>query len=305
MGANWIHGKKKNPVYYIAKEHDLIKKPGGDKKLACEKEFRTERGRLIDKSKVSKAKQKFSEIYDRTAEFFENNAYTDINESMGDYFDREFSHYTEEMNSADRTIAESVLQYEKHGECAYSGCGTVDEMSLKGYGSYEELSGKHCTFEHGYSSLVNILKQNIPQENILFGKTVKAVHWGNEGKDCKVRIECANGENYLADYVIVTVSLGVLKTASDMFIPKLPQRKLDAIDKLGFGVVDKVILSFDEPPMGKVGELGLLWDVDPVDQKENSIANWCRKIYEIYLLRNNTVIGEEFYAVWLFFSEIS
>ena len=77
------------------------------------------------------------------------------------------------MNSADRTIAESVLQYEKHGECAYSGCGTVDEMSLKGYGSYDELSGKHCTFEHGYTSLVDILKRHIPPETILFDKNVK------------------------------------------------------------------------------------------------------------------------------------
>ena len=76
-----------------------------------------------------------------------------------------------------------------------------------------------------------------------------------------------------------------------MFVPTLPPRKLEAIDKLGFGVVDKVILSFDEPPMGKVGELGLLWDVDSADQKENGLASWCRKIYEIYLLRDNTVIA--------------
>ena len=169
--------------------------------------------------------------------------------------------YTKKMGNSDRVIAESVLHHEKYRECAYSGCNKVSELSLKDFGSYEELNGRHCTFEHGYTSLLDVLKQNIPPENILFDKCVKTVHWDNEDKDCKVRIECANGESYLADYVIVTVSLGVLKAAPDIFIPKLPQRKLEAIDRLGFGVVDKVFLLFDEAPMGKVGRLCLLWDV--------------------------------------------
>ena len=293
MGANWIHGQKRNPVYDIAKEHSLIAKPGGEKKkLATKKEYRTELGCVIDKSKVYKTKTKFSEIYDEADEFFENNSFTDLNESFGDFLDREFTKYTKKMGNSDRVIAESVLQHEKYRECAYSGCNKVSELSLKDFGSYEELNGRHCTFEHGYTSLLDVLKQNIPPENILFDKCVKTVHWDNEDKDCKVRIECANGESYLADYVIVTVSLGVLKAAPDIFIPKLPQRKLEAIDRLGFGVVDKVFLLFDEAPMGKVGRLCLLWDVDPVDKRKNNLAGWCKKLSDIYLLKDNSLVGE-------------
>jgi spermine oxidase len=48
-----------------------------------------------------------------------------------------------------------------------------------------------------------------------------------------------------ADHVILTVSLGVLKSLSGgLFTPPLPHRKLKAISALGFGVMDKILLRF-------------------------------------------------------------
>lgn len=43
-----------------------------------------------------------------------------------------------------------------------------------------------------------------------------------------------------ADAVIVTASLGVLKRGSIQFSPPLPERKLGAVKRLGFGVLNKV-----------------------------------------------------------------
>lgn len=40
--------------------------------------------------------------------------------------------------------------------------------------------------------------------------------------------------------VLVTASLGVLKKGSIAFQPPLPQRKLDVIQRMGFGVLNKV-----------------------------------------------------------------
>ncbi len=50
-----------------------------------------------------------------------------------------------------------------------------------------------------------------------------------------------------ADRVIVTVPLGVLKTDAIAFDPPLPEAKSQAIQRLGFGLLDKVVLRFDEP----------------------------------------------------------
>ena len=43
-----------------------------------------------------------------------------------------------------------------------------------------------------------------------------------------------------ADAVLITVPLGVLKTGSITFSPPLPPRKQGAIDRLGFGALNKV-----------------------------------------------------------------
>ena len=45
---------------------------------------------------------------------------------------------------------------------------------------------------------------------------------------------------HAAAAVLVTASLGVLKKGSITFQPPLPQRKLDVIERMGFGVLNKV-----------------------------------------------------------------
>ena len=50
-----------------------------------------------------------------------------------------------------------------------------------------------------------------------------------------------------ADRVIVTVPLGVLKAGTITFDPPLGESKRAAIARLGFGVLDKVVLAFSEP----------------------------------------------------------
>lgn len=49
------------------------------------------------------------------------------------------------------------------------------------------------------------------------------------------------------DAVLVTVPLGVLKEGSIKFVPPLPQRKLDSIQRMGFGILNKVCLRHTTP----------------------------------------------------------
>ena len=53
-------------------------------------------------------------------------------------------------------------------------------------------------------------------------------------------------ESFDADTVVVTVPLGVLKSGSIQFLPDLPASKLAAIDRVGVGVLAKLVLRFDE-----------------------------------------------------------
>jgi Flavin containing amine oxidoreductase len=49
----------------------------------------------------------------------------------------------------------------------------------------------------------------------------------------------------LAKVILVTVPLGVLKKQAIDFVPPLPRAKIDAIDILGFGLLNKVVLYWD------------------------------------------------------------
>lgn len=62
-----------------------------------------------------------------------------------------------------------------------------------------------------------------------------------------VRVVTESGMDYVAESCLITVPLGILKRGDIHFSPELPRWKLQAIDKIGFGVVNKVALRFDRP----------------------------------------------------------
>ena len=95
------------------------------------------------------------------------------------------------------------------------------------------------------------------------------VQYGAEG----VTIECDDGSIQRCDAVIITVSVGVLKSChATMFTPPLPDAKADAIRRIGFGVVDKVFVSCKPRPRS-------LWDTfvrkstEPIDQVVDSVKS--------------------------------
>jgi lysine-specific histone demethylase 1 len=50
----------------------------------------------------------------------------------------------------------------------------------------------------------------------------------------------------IADQVVVTVPLAILKSKDIKFVPELPKTKVNAIDRLGCSYLDKLFLEFDE-----------------------------------------------------------
>lgn len=82
------------------------------------------------------------------------------------------------------------------------------------------------------------LLKELPECSVKFGKPVGLVRWGAaQGRKKggpRAVVQCCDGEEYCADYVVITVSLGVLKEhAEKMFCPALPANKMDAISHLG------------------------------------------------------------------------
>jgi|SRR5450631_1159493 len=62
-----------------------------------------------------------------------------------------------------------------------------------------------------------------------------------------VAVRGVGGSVEHGSHVVVTVPLGVLKRGAPRFSPVLPPDRLAAIERLGFGRLEKVALRFDEP----------------------------------------------------------
>lgn len=74
----------------------------------------------------------------------------------------------------------------------------------------------------------------------------------------KVMVTVENGRNFVADAVIVTVPIGVLKANLIQFEPKLPEWKVSAISDLGVGNENKIALLFDKVFWPNVELLGIV-----------------------------------------------
>ncbi|KAL8052070.1 hypothetical protein ABFX02_06G189500 [Erythranthe guttata] len=121
----------------------------------------------------------------------------------------------------------------------YANASLVSKLSLAFWDQDDpfDMGGAHCFLPGGNGRLVQALVENVP---IHYEKTVQAIRYGSDG----VQVVVSGGQIYKGDMVLCTVPLGVLKSRSIEFMPELPQRKLDAIKRLGFGLLNKVALLF-------------------------------------------------------------
>ncbi|GLT94483.1 hypothetical protein SLE2022_122210 [Rubroshorea leprosula] len=99
-----------------------------------------------------------------------------------------------------------------------------------------EMGGDHCFIPGGNERFVRALAEDLP---IFYGRTVESIRYGIDG----VRVY-ASGQEFQGDMVLCTVPLGVLKKGKIEFVPELPQKKKDAIQRLGYGLLNKVAMLF-------------------------------------------------------------
>lgn len=79
-----------------------------------------------------------------------------------------------------------------------------------------------------------------------------------------------------------------------MFEPSLPAHKLEAIDRLMFGTVDKIFLEYERPFLNpSVSEVMLLWDDGRLSEVERGDISktWFRKIYSFTKITDTLLLG--------------
>ena len=154
------------------------------------------------------------------------------------------------------TMNEAVRQYQNlveltpqdmrllnwhYADLEYANSANVHNLSLGGHDqdSVNEFEGRHSEVVGGYIQVPRGLMMLPYQLDVQFESTVKKITYSPMSKS-QATVECHNGNIVEADHVVLTSPLGVLKAQAIEFSPPLPDWKRGAIDRMGFGLLNKV-----------------------------------------------------------------
>ncbi|KAM1516588.1 hypothetical protein ACFXTH_015524 [Malus domestica] len=166
-------------------------------------------------------------------------------------------------NWSRKLLQEAIFAMHENIQRTYTSAGDLLTLDYNAESEYRMFPGEEIIIAKGYLSIVQSLASVLPPGLIQLGKKVRKIQWqpdnrknkGYESDTRLVKLHFSDGSVLLADHVIVTVSLGVLKASicqdSGMFNPPLPRFNTEAISRLGFGVVNKLFLqlgSIHAPP---------------------------------------------------------
>ncbi|CAG5125319.1 unnamed protein product, partial [Candidula unifasciata] len=127
------------------------------------------------------------------------------------------------------------------GSLEYANGCNLSQLSSLHWDQNDDMphfNGGQISVPQGFGSILSKLAEDL---DIRYGYEVTDIDY--RGPQVGVK---ANDEFLTADKVIVTLPLAVLKTSSVMFYPALPEAKMKAINSLGAGSVEKVVLQFHE-----------------------------------------------------------
>ncbi|KAB5551385.1 putative lysine-specific histone demethylase 1A [Coniochaeta sp. 2T2.1] len=127
----------------------------------------------------------------------------------------------------------------------YSNAINYNQLSLPGWDidAGNEWEGKHSMIIGGYQSVPRGLMLSPTRLDVRRKAPVTAINYSPDSS-YPALVQCEDGSTIQADYVVSTIPLGVLKHNNISFAPPLPSWKSSAISRLGYGVLNKVILVY-------------------------------------------------------------
>merc|ERR1712226_431782 len=215
---------------------------------------------------------------DIIAEFLVKSKYRDLNHACKEYDDlvtqqkriEDNLHQLEAtppgdvyLSSRDRQILDWHF-----ANLEFANATPLSMLSLKHWDQDDdfEFTGGHLTVRNGYSCVPVALSEGL---DIQLNTAVKQVRYSTTGVEIATTHSRNNGNpvTYKADAVLVTLPLGVLKEITRanshnpvQFLPPLPEWKTTALQRMGFGNLNKVVLCFDrvfwDPNAGLFGHVG-------------------------------------------------
>ncbi|MBN8681189.1 MAG: FAD-dependent oxidoreductase [Chitinophagales bacterium] len=215
-GASWIHGVQGNPIATLAEQAGMTTFHTDDESI---KSWDLGGGLRAD-SLYADQEEAFYDVLDTLMN--SGNA----GQSFETVFNNKYPQYANDRLW--KFFLSTYLTFDT---------GDLNKLSSLLYNEGEEYGGVEKIATNGYDTIANYLAKDL---QVQLNQRVTKIDY-TAGK---VRVS-HNGTTSEADYVIVTVPLGVLKNNTIAFTPSLPANKLNAIDKVGMSCVNKFLLRWD------------------------------------------------------------
>jgi len=244
FGASWIHGINGNPIYSLAAANNI-----NTITTYYEPSYLFD----TDGSEITEAE--WSEV-ETLLEELVNLAYENSNISLEELLT---------IMGPNITVSDKIKRIflgAVRSEIEIPYAVDSSEISAKALTTNDSFEGNDVIFPQGMSTLTNVLAQGL---DIKYNSFVTKISYSGENVFIHVKdpididpkrscMACHSNTNastltddyfLQADMVVVALPLGVLKHRIVEFEPSLPSDKLDAINRLGIGTMNKVFLKFN------------------------------------------------------------
>lgn len=218
-GASWIHGPSGNPITNLASQSGANTFLTSDDSV----EVFDINGTAYSDSVLTNTENQFNNALNAV-----RNAGTQT-QSFQTVFNSIYP--TQANNRLWKYMLSAYLEFNTGGD--------ISKLSSKFFDDDEVFNGEDVIITNGFDKVTDFLAQGL---DIRLNTRVTNINYSNT----KVVIT-ANGTNVEADYVIVTVPLGVLKNNAITFTPALPSNKINAIANTNMGNVNKFLLVWNTP----------------------------------------------------------
>uniref|UniRef100_A0A0N4Z9J0 Amino_oxidase domain-containing protein n=1 Tax=Parastrongyloides trichosuri TaxID=131310 RepID=A0A0N4Z9J0_PARTI len=249
LGAQFINGRN-NPIYEIAEKLKIIKGMEDDDGLIYTGEYKL--GKCILGEEYIKKFTNFSRNLERIYEQLGGDDSMN-SRTVGDMFSRDYKTFLINEKILVKKLKikkfyDALAElYKSYYEIEWS--SPIEKLSLRNLDLWDDKEDELKSYtldEYGYKAILDYISQNITEEYISFNSRIINIDYTNAEQ---IVLTLSNGET-IKKYskVIITVPLGHLKKYGySLFTPTLEEKRLKAINALGFGNMQKIFLEYSQP----------------------------------------------------------